>query len=562
MRRSHYGLILALVLAVSTALAGCKSERKSSKASKATTPGAEAVETNATDNGEEGGAGKTGIVSYVERREGATPTSVTLASGGGAGFQPGMSWAFDPSSNGFFLVSAASRAHTTGGNVLRRIDLKGFPEEHDFNAFLDGKQGMHIMVPKEMRGAWSEKDFGGDGLFTGTICGLLPGPKKRIIALAINGAFVINPYVDDQAVTPDAVITFPHSFNVCEGEYSSKWHTLYATDVSRIESQSGQKGIFVVKIPEETGETVEADLFMVPSEYGFNSHSSNRFMDLSLYDDVLYLIEGSARFSGNYDTGIHRVPLNDAGEPLFAKATLVRTENPLIRAQGCTLNPDNTASGTVVQTGEKPILLVGGTTGVSAWDISDDPPVKVDLDLRRPGIQPFDMLPYGQGAPEIHYTPDGKHVVVMPHCRSANGTEEVGGSYSKVHVFRLAVLDLTGHTPVAKGNGIDISYIDFLRRIARDKKPSYLPTFTMSLRDIAVGPKHVAIVGAGKAGSSGLGASADMLIVDLKEEGPIPFTEPSDWRKAHEYNYGLKLGKDDPEFKGIEQSVHATIWLP
>ncbi len=150
----------------------------------------------------------------------------------------------------------------------------------------------------------------------------------------------------------------------------------------------------------------------------------------------------------------------------------------------------------------------------------------------------------------------------MPHCRSASETRDVGGGYSKVHTFRLAVLDLTGHVPVAKGDGIDLSYIDFLIRIARDLKPSYLPTFTMSLRDIAVGTKHVAVVGAGKSGVSGLGAGADMLILDLVEGGPIPFAEPENVRKAHEQNYGLKLGEGDPEFAGAEQSVHAAIWIP
>ena len=586
---------LLLVLSFTFALAACNgSERKSQKVegSEKEDPNPQPQEDSqipSTPEGEPGvspaaispGEAKKGKVlnppSMVLQREGAIPNSTERAEGGGFGALPGHSWVFDDdSAGGSFLIAAASTPNTVGGDVLRRVDLAGEAHEHDFNAHLEGVQGLHIMVPPNMRQAidgegnvvkWgglkSTQDFGGDGIFTGTICGLIPGPDRRVIALATYGAFVLDPYVEEQSVVPDTVIIFPYSNRACDGEYSKEWGKLFAIDVTKTQGSAGQKGVYVVDIPGDKGFTAIASLYLTTAvpDYGFNTHSKNAFQDLILFDDVLYLISGNARFESEWDTGVHRVPLNKDGEPLFSQATLARAENPIERAQGCTINPDNTA-GAVVFGEEIPILLTGGTQAVVAWDISQDPPQRIDLDQTRPGIQGLDLVPYGQGAPAMRLSPDGSQAFIMPHCRSRSAKAEIGGSYANVHELRVAAFDLKDGTPTLIPGGLDAGFVDFMRKLAKTLKPSYLPKFKMSFRDLAVGPKYLGIIGAGSAGASGLGPGSDLVIIDVEKKGPIAFAKPTDPRKAHELDYGLDLGKDDPDYGGLEQSSQAIIWIP
>ncbi|PIV98165.1 MAG: hypothetical protein COW42_16245 [Deltaproteobacteria bacterium CG17_big_fil_post_rev_8_21_14_2_50_63_7] len=581
MRRSSYCLlVMTLILAVATF--ACSNERKSSKGggSESSTEkgesgtakgGEDKVDEKPNDEGadpdDDKGASDPvgdidstsnnggGTISSIGVREGSTVSSDKLADGGGMTkhFKQG-------SGNGFFLLAGSSMPNSSGGDVLRRVDLDGTPTEHDYNSQVEGNQGMHILVSASGRGDWKTKDFGSDGLFQSSVCGLIPGPGNKVIALAARGAFVIDPTVDDQSVTPDAVIVFPGGFNVCTGVYSEKWNRLYATDVVRVEGQGGQKGIYVAEIPEGTGKAVNSDLFKVDANYGFNQHSKNLFSAVELYNDVLYLVESGARFDANYDTGVHRVPLNDAGEPLFAKATQFRGENPIERAQGCTLNPDNTAGALVVVAGTTPILFTGGTQGVVGWDLSSDTMTKLDLNKKRPGSQPLDLDPFGQGSPEIKVSPAGDKAFILPHCRSRSTRVDMGG-YGKIFALRAAQIDV-GETISVSGNGVDIGYTDTLKQLINDLEPAYLPKFSMSLRDMAVGPKHIAVIGAGKSGASGLDAGTNVIIIDLDKGGPIAFGEHTNQKKAHGENYGLQLAAGDPDFSGMEQTIHAAIWVP
>ncbi len=575
--RKLLALLFSLGLLASTV--ACESERRSQSGGSAP-PAQEAVAAAAGNEGEGAGAeegvpaaGETRVEvrgdlprlampSELEQREGKAVESEALATLGSSGAGPGNNWAFDSSSSGgFFLVAASSRVNTAGGDVLRRVDLRGAPQEYDFNPHVEGAQGMHVLVPSAMRGQWHDADFSGDGLFVGRICGLVPGPAKRVFALAGRGAFLLDPYTREEAVTPEAVIVFPFGTNICRGVYSESWQKLFAIDVGRTGASGGQRGVYVADLPAERGKNVLSSLYLVAKDYGFNSHSKNTFQSVNLFGDALYLIEGNARFNANWDTGVHKVPLNVLGEPLFSQAVLVRAENPIDRAQGCPLSADNLA-GSLVVPGTPPTLLTGGTRAVVAWDLSQTVPVRVDMDPRRPGVQGVDMDPFGQGAARIMYAPSGEAVYVMPHCRSGGVKVDLGGGYGPQHALRLAELTLAGGTPALAGDGLDAGFVTFLQELIANVKPSYLPTFRMTYRDMAVGVRHVGLIGSGVSGASGLGPGSDMVIIDFARRSPLAFAEPSDPRRAHELTYGFRFAAGDSDFGGKEQSSHAIMWIP
>jgi hypothetical protein len=497
-----------------------------------------------------------------QRREGKTPTSSTLAEVGSYGARPSTNWIFDPNSDGgFFLVASSSRANAVGGDVVRRVDLLSTPAEYDFNPNVPGTQGMHIMLPDELRGEYPKKDVGGDGLFVGSICGIIPGPDNRVIAFTGSGAFVLDPYRRELALTPELVIHFPYAHNACDGTYSKEFNKIYVVDVVPPGGSNAQQGIYVSDLPSDPSPIV-GSLYTVPTTYGFNTHSKNRFQSVDLFDDKLYLIEGTSRFDAEWESGIHVVPLNEFGEPLFSAATLVRSESKIERAQGCTLNPDNTAASLVVGAKGRPTLLLGATQSIAAFDLSSTEATRLDLDPSRPGIQALDLQPFGQGNPALRFSPDGNKVYAMPHCRSRDAKAKVGGNYADQLEQRLAVFDLSGESPIVNPSSVDAGYLSFVQYLAKDLKPSYMPRFAMTFRDMAVGTKHIGIVGAGASGASGLGAGADLVVIDLATAGPIAFDYPKDPKKAHELNYGLKLGKDDASIGAAEITSRAIIWIP
>ena len=106
---------------------------------------------------------------------------------------------------------------------------------------------------------------------------------------------------------------------------------------------------------------------------------------------------------------------------------------------------------------------------------------------------------------------------------------------------------------------IDAGYIGVLKSL---KSAKYYPSFSMTFADFAVGPKHIAIVGASGSNISGLGAGGDVNIIDRGKGTSLSFTKPADKKHAHELNYGFKLAKDDPDFKDTQQHSHTVIWLP
>lgn len=600
--RRHCTVLIAIALA----LVGCTEDRKSkSKAEqeeekKQNEAGAEAGEAYGDDPGYDdpgsfgsgssstGGGGGQGQVmvgsvdfwngdasNYPTGLDGAPLKGSPLphASKAGSSRHPKNNWTSLRASSGAgsFILAGSSVATGTGGDIVRRIDfVDGQPVEKDFNPRLPGTQGLHIMVPPNLRGDWEKGDFSGDGMFIGTMCGFVPGPDEQIIAFAGRGAFLLDPYAEGEggAIEPLATIVFPTGTRVCDGVYSPQWQKVYGFEVESIFAAS-KNGIFVANVPPR-GEVSTAGLFKVnvKRDYGITKTSRNTFQDGDLYDNVLYLTEGAGRTGGSdEDVVVHRVPLNDQGEPLFEHATQFATGNPLTRASGCAShNPDYTAGALVVEVGGTPTLLVGGTSGVTAWDISSETPKKIDLDPRA-GTQPLHLgETFGQGAPEIHLAPEGKSVYVMPFCHSTGKVRLESSDPAIAHgtfdhfYRRLAVLD-TEASSLDEGVGaVDIGYHWFQNKLAQEIAALRMPNFKMDFRDMAVGREHIVVIGYGSRGNTGLGPGGDVIIAERKNNKVMVFAEPGD--RPQEQLYGFRLAKDDPDVRGGTQSVYGVLWVP
>lgn len=525
------------------------------------------------DEGSDGGHGKaaenfviddTGTARLLppddlQQRQGKEVTDLTQGGSNAQGTRPGNSWIYDSKNNGFFLVAAASKPGTNGGDMIRRVDLGGSIKEFDYDKEITGAQGAYIYVPDEMRNAVPAKYIDADGLYSGIICGFVPGPNKTVIALSAGSeggvAFVINPYEEASAFTPLQAIKFPYASNACRGVYSDALKKLYVIDVARVESQAGQTGVFVADIYNDNRGVI-ASYYAFDLKNRINSHSIPNFQSIEVYNDALFLLSGNGRFDAEWDTVVYHVPLNAAGEPIFANYKYTRTNNPIVRADGCAISSWNIAALAVADHKGNPVLLTTGTTSIIAWEIGNDGELKkIDMNPNRPGVQGLSTVNNGQGGLKFAYSPDGKTLYALPHCRSGENKIKLALDGRPEFVFSATAID--PDTLQAK-DPIDINYRDFLKGL---KGVSYLPQFTMTTRDFAVGKNHMAVLGSSASNLSGLNAGADISIIDLKKKTNITFNKP-DSRNAHEQNYGFKLAQGDPKFERVEQNSHAVIWVP
>lgn len=495
----------------------------------------------------------------LQQREGATVSTQDLATAKSRSPRPGNNWIYDTkSSGGAFLVAAASKPGSVGGDMIRRIDLGKSIAEHDYDDDTPGTQGAFIYVPDEMRAAVPTKHIDGEGLYSGSLCAMIPGPQKTIIAIGGNAdggvAFVLNPYENAQAFTPLQAIKLPYSNTPCRAVYSNEYKKLYVVDVARTTSQAAQEGIYVADIYND-GRASTASLFLVNQKQRINSHSQLNFQAVELYDDILYLLSGNGRFDADWDNVIYRVPLNKAGEPLFQDLKYTRTQNPTVRQEGCPLSPFNLANLQAFDSNGKSILLSSGTNATVAWDISGDEPKKIDMNAKKPGVQSIDFSAYGQGGPKFALSPDGKHVLQVPHCRSNSNKVKIANDSD---IFAISILSLQTQN-LSQEDPIDIGYRNLLKSL---KDARHRPQFNMTARDFAVSPKYIGVIGAAVSGNSGLGAGSDISIIDRNKKTNLSFNKPKDMRLAHELNYGFKLAKGDKRFDKYEQNSHAIIWIP
>ena len=278
-------------------------------------------------------------------------------------------------------------------------------------------------------------------------------------------------------------------------------------------------------------------------------------MGIELYKDALYLLSGNGRFDSEWDTVIYRVPLNTAGEPLFENLKYTRTYNPIVRTYGCNISSWNIGAIAVVEHDDKPVLLTTGTTSLIAWDISDGDFKKLDLNSKKPGVQALNLEDNGQGGLKLSYDPAGKTIFQLPHCRSNQNKVKIGNGDDML-AFNISSLSIDG---LKAQDPIDIGYRELLTSL---KNAAYRPIINMTLRDFAVGPKHIGVLGLSASNQSGLGAGGDVIIVDRSKKTNIAFNKASDMRRAHELKYGFKLAKGDPKFDGVELNSHAMMWIP
>ena len=496
----------------------------------------------------------------LQQRKGVEVTNTEHLAIGAKSMGSENSWQYasKPKHNGSFLVAATSRQGTTGGDMIRRIDLGSPITEFDYDSDLKGAQGAYIYVPDEMRAAVPSKYIDSDSLFSGIICGFIPGPNKTVIALAggTEGgvAFVINPYEEATAFTPLQAIQFPYASNPCRAVYSPELKKLYVVDVARTESHGSQEGVFVADIYNDKRGVI-ASLYTFDAKSVVNSHTVSNFQGLEIYGDDLYLLSGNGRFDAEWDSVIYRVPLNKAGEPLFNEVSYTRTFNPIFRAEGCPLSSWNLASIAIIDNGDKPVLLSTGTTSTVAWDISGQELKKIDMNPKRPGVQSLSTEDNGQGGLKMLFDPDGKTIYQLPHCRSNTNKIKIGNSAEMLafNITPISVPDLQMRDP------IDVGYRDLLISL---KDSPYRPMFSMVFRDFAVGTKHIGVLGSSASNLSGLQSGADITIIDKSKKSPISFNKAADSRRAHEVKYGFKLAQGDPKFDHSEQNSHAIIWIP
>ena len=496
----------------------------------------------------------------LQVRKGVEVTNTEHVTGSVSGQGPGHSWIYNtkPKNNGSFLVAATSRAGTSGGDMIRRIDLGKSITEFDYDDELKGTQGAYIYVPDEMRSVVPSKYIDSDGLFSAPICAMIPGPNKTAIVLAGSAdggvAFVINPYEEASAFTPLQAIQFPYVSRPCRAVYSEDVKKLYVVDVAPTETHGSQEGVFVADIYNDNRGSV-ASLYTFDAKKVVNSHTISNFLALDLYGDSLYLLSGNGRFDAEWDSVIYRVPLNKAGEPLFDEVKFTRTNNPIFRSEGCGLSSWNLAALAVVENGGQPLLLTTGTTSTVAWDISGPEPKKIDMNPKRPGIQSMNNEENGQGGLKLAYDPDGKTIYQLPHCRSNTNKVKLSDNFTILafNITAIGVPDLKPKEP------IDAAYKDLLTTL---KNAAYRPSFAMTFRDFAVGTKHIAVLGSSASNISGLQAGGDIMIIDKTKKTPIAFNKSSDPRRAHEIRYGFKLAQGDPKFDQTEQNSHAVMWIP
>ncbi len=497
--------------------------------------------------------------SVLEQREGKAVSSKKLAADGARSAGPSDNWIYKTAKGaGSVLISAASQPNTIGGDMIRRIDLGSNIKEYDFNKKTEGVQGAYILVPDSMRGAVPSKYIDGDGLFSGTICGFVPGPNNTVIALAKGTeggvAFLLNPYEQAQAFTPLEAIQMPFGTNTCRGVYSEALHKLYVVDVTRTGAKNGAEGVFVADIF-STEEPQTASFYVFGQDLRINSHSVNNFQAIELYDDKLYLLSGNGRFDSEWDNVIYRVPLNEFGEPLFENIKYTQTHNPVYMTAGCGINDSNISDLAVINTDKGPRLLSSGTASTIAWDISGDELKKVDLDEDRPGVQGLNIEKMGRGGVRMAFTPDGKELIQLPHCRSEKQVVKIDSGYD-MFAFDLPVINIKD---MSLGKTLDAGYRDVLMSL---KNAAYRPQFTMEFGDMAVGTQHVVILGNSGSNISGLNAGSDVVIVDRAKGSNIGFAKPTDMRRAHELRYGFKLAQGAKGFEHTEQHSHAVIWIP
>lgn len=495
----------------------------------------------------------------IQQREGAAVSTQERAAAGSKSPRQGNSWLYDAKSKGgSFLVAAASKPGTVGGDMIRRIDLSKSISEHDYDPETPGKQGAYIYVPDGMRSAVPSKHVDGEGLYSGILCALVPGPNQTVIAIGGNAdggvAFVLNPYEEAQAFTPLQAIRLPYSNNPCRAVYSAEYKKLYVVDVARTTSQAAQEGIYVADIYND-GRATTASLFLANQVPRINSHSLLNFQAIELYDDVLYLLSGNGRFDSDWDNVVYRVPLNKAGEPLFKEMKHTRTQNPTMRQEGCAMSPFNIADLKAFESDGKNVLLTSGTRSTVAWEIGGEELKKIDMNPKKPGTQSIDFSSYGQGGPRLALDPSSDRVLQLPHCRSNSTKVKVAND---VNLFAISMLSLNTKTLVAD-DPIDIGYLGLLKSL---KEARHRPQFNMTARDFAVGPKHIGVIGAAVSNNSGLGAGSDISIIDRDKNTNISFNKPKDMRLAHEINYGFKLAQGDAKFDKYEQNSHAIIWIP
>lgn len=546
------------LIAMMMTTAGCDLTRRSNDRSQA--KGEEGVKTSEGFLVDDTGTMRLLPPSEVQQHEGREISTTEKSKVGATSVLPGKSWVYTtPSKGGSFLVAAASHAGTTGGDMIRRIDLGSTIKEFDYDEETKGAQGAYIYVPDEMREVIPSKFIDADGMYTGVICGFAPGPNKTIVALSggTEGGigFVINPYETASAFTPLQAIRMPYAANPCQAVYSEQNKKLYIIDVTRTESQTGQTGIFVADIYND-GKGMTASYYAVDMKTRINSHTIPNFMGIQLYKDVLYLLSGNGRFESEWDEVVYSVPLNTAGEPIFSEYKYTRMNNPIVRADGCALDTWNVGAITIVEKDGLPVVLVSATDKILAFEIAEDTTLKkIDMNEKKPGTQGIGFENNGVGGMRFGYSPDGKSLYLLPHCRSnKNKVKITSTSEEFVHnitTFRTSDLKLT--------DPIDIGYREFLSTL---KDAAYRPRFTGVMRDFAVGPKHIGVIGGAASNISGLNAGADVAIVDIGKKTNIVFNKPKDMRRAHEEKYGFKLASGDPSFERQEQNSHAILWIP
>lgn len=493
-----------------------------------------------------------------EMKLGKTVTSTKKSTFGAS--EDGLdSWIYKKNAKtGRFLVAATSRPNTSGGDMIRRLDLGSNIKEFDYDSEKKGTQGAYIYVPDEMRGTVPTKYIDSEGFFSAPICGIIPGPDRTVIALSgsTNGgvAFVIDPYEEVAAFTPKQAIYFPYASRLCRGVYSSRMQKLYAVDVANTGAKNGQQGIFVADITLD-GKATPASYYSVGKANAPNPLSVTNFQDIALYQDRLFLLSGNGRFDNEWDNTIYTVPINELGEPLFNELKYTQTHNPVYMTPACGIGDYNVSAISIVKTAKGPVLLSTGTDATFAWDISGDELKKVDLNEKRPGVQGITLEDMGRGGVSLLPTPDGKQIIQLPHCRSEKTKIQIDSSYT-VNAFSLPVIS----TETLKlDDPIDAGYISVLKSL---KGAKYYPPFSMTFAGFAIGPKHIAIVGASGSNISGLGAGGDINIIDRAKGSSLSFTKPTDMKHAHELNYGFKFAKDDPDFANTQQHSHAVIWIP
>lgn len=561
----HKALVFAVTLSSVLAVSGCDGAKQLLS---------DMTERRSTDSDSSGDADKKDKVGFVvdddgttrllppddlQQRKGVEISTTELATAGASGDRPGKSWIYENvKGNGSFLISSPSKPGTIGGDMIRRVELGSSIKEHDYDEDQKGAQGAFIYVPNTMRDVVPAKYVDVDGLYKGTICAMVPGPNKTVIALGSGTeggiAFVINPYEDATAFTSMQAIKFPYAGNPCRAIYSDDLKKLYVIDVTRTDSKGGQEGVFVADIYNDDRGSI-ASFYAFETKNRINSHSLNNFMGIELYQDALFLLSGNGRFDSEWDTVIYRVPLNKAGEPLFDNLKYTRTYNPIVRAYGCNISSWNIGSLAIVEHKNTPLLFTTGTTSTIAWDISDGNFVKYDLDAKRPGVQSYNLEDNGQGGLKLTYDPSGKTLFQLPHCRSNQNKVKIGNGDDMLafNISSFSTDDLKLQDP------IDVGYRSLLTSL---KNASYRPIINMSLRDFAVGPKHIGVLGLSASNLSGLGAAGDIIIVDRQKKTNISFNKPTDMRRAHELKYGFKLAKGDPKFENVELNSHAMMWIP